>query len=552
MSCCIPSAFLSTNMSISVDASSVVLFTSLLLPTWYSSRKASRYPPGPKGWPLIGNLLDAPKPGSEWIDYHEMCKQHSSEMVYLTILGQSVLVLDSFEAINDLLDKRSSIYSSRLSEIRQILVPKWMDWVGDFALVPYGNDRRAHRKCFQSSFSTRPGVSWHNPQQTRAAHGLLSKFLARPENWRGHVQHQIGSGILDIAYGIKTLPENDPLIDIVEDTISTTLQAMVPGRFLADTPPWLKYVPAWVPGAGFQSVARDQKPRIRAMSSIPFEQVKREMGDGTADSSFTAQRLQETDLNGDVPYQERVIENTGSVLFAAGFDTSVAAMMTLILALMKHPEVQAKAQFELDTILGAGHLPSFGDEDSLPYISAIVKESLRWEVVTPFAVPHRSTKDDEYKGFFIPAGTIVIPNSWAVLHDERIYPDPSAFNPNRFTKDGKLDPSVRDPEAAFGYGRRICPGRQVAQGTIWLNIACILPCFTIGNPVDEHGNLYEPSVEYLSSIVRKPENFPCIIKPRSKDVIDSERSQPEVYNAVVFIYHSPYLRHVHSFCAIIH
>ncbi|KZP19018.1 cytochrome P450 [Athelia psychrophila] len=490
-------------MSVSLNPSTVALFSSLLLATWYFSRKSARYPPGPKGWPLIGNLLDAPKPGSEWIDYHEMAKKYSSEMVFLRILGQSVLVLDSFEAVNDLLDKRSGIYSSR------------MDWVGDFALVPYGDDWRAHRKCFQSSFSTRPGVSWHNPQQTRAAHGLLSKLLARPENWRDHVQHQIGSGILDIAYGIKTLPQNDPLIDMVEDTISTTLQAMVPGRFLVDTLPWLKYVPAWVPGAGFQKVARDQKPRIRAMSSIPFEQVKREMGDGTADSSFTAQRLQEIDLNGDVPYQERVIENTGSVLFAG----IVAAMMTLILALMQHPEVQVKAQLELDTVLGAGHLPSFGDEESLPYISAIVKESLRWEVVTPFAVPHRSTKDDEYKGFFIPAGTIVIPNSWAVLHDERIYPDSSTFNPDRFMKDGKLDPSVRDPEAAFGYGRRICPGRQVAQGTIWLNIACILACFTIGNPVDEHGNVYEPSVAYLSSIVRKPENFPCTIKPRSQDVV---------------------------------
>jgi len=255
------------------------------------------------------------------------------------------------------------------------------------------------------------------------------------------------------------------------------------------------------------------------MSSIPFEQVKRELGEGTADSSFTAQRLQEIDLNGDVPYQERVIENTGSVLFAAGSDTSVAAMMTLILALMQHPEVQVKAQRELDAVVGAGNLPSFGDEESLPYISAIVKESLRWEVVTPFAVPHRSIKDDEYKGFFIPAGTIVIPNSWAVLNDARVYPDPSTFNPDRFMKDGKLDPSVRDPEAAFGYGRRICPGRQVAQGTIWLNIACILACFTIGNPVDEHGNSYEPSVAYLSSIVRKPESFPCTIKPRSQEIV---------------------------------
>lgn len=80
--------------------------------------------------------------------------------------------------------------------------------------------------------------------------------------------------------------------------------------------------------------------------------------------------------------------------------------------MLKHPEAQAKAQLELDSVLGFGQLPSFGDEASLPYISAIVNECLRWEVPTPIAIPHQSTKDDEYRGYHIPAGTIVIPNSW--------------------------------------------------------------------------------------------------------------------------------------------
>lgn len=80
--------------------------------------------------------------------------------------------------------------------------------------------------------------------------------------------------------------------------------------------------------------------------------------------------------------------------------------------MIKYPEVQAKAQHELDRVLGFGQLPSFGDEASLPYLSAIVKEVLRWEIVTPIALPHQSTEDDEYRGYHIPAGTLVIPNSW--------------------------------------------------------------------------------------------------------------------------------------------
>ncbi|KZP19015.1 cytochrome P450 [Athelia psychrophila] len=509
-------------MSVSVDTSAVALLTSLLLATLYYSlsRKASRYPPGPKGWPIIGNLLDAPKPGSEWADYHEMCKKYSSDIVHLRILGQSILVLDSLEAIDELLEKRSNIYSSRP---RFPMLLELMDWTANWALVPYGNHWRAHRRIFLSEFSEH-GASWHHQQQTQGAHGLLSRLLERPEKWQDDVRHQIGAAILDIAYGIKALPENDPLIEMVEDTISMTLQALVPGRFLVDTIPWLKYVPAWVPGASFQNIARESKAKVRTMCSIPFQQVKRAMADGTATPSFTANRLRDIDLTGDVPSQEGIIERTASVMFIAAADTTVSTLSTFILAMMKHPEVQVKAQLELDTVLGVGQLPSFGDEVALPYISAVVKECLRWEVVAPFAIPHMLTKDDEYRGFFIPAGTVVIPNSWAVLNDERTYPDPFTFNPDRFMTGGKLDPSVRDPEAAFGYGRRICPGRHMAQGTIWLNIACILTCFNMEMPVDEHGNIFDPSVKYVSSSVRKPELFPCNIKPRSKDVEDMIRA----------------------------
>ncbi|KZP18991.1 cytochrome P450 [Athelia psychrophila] len=509
-------------MSVSVDTSTLALLTSLLLATLYYSlfRKASRYPPGPKGWPIIGNLLDAPRPGSPWIEYHAMCKKYNSDMVYLRILGQSILVLDSFEAINDLLEKRSNINSSRP---RFTMPVELMGWAGNFTFMPYGNSWRAHRRLFQSEFNTR-GISSHHQQQTQGAHGLLSRLLERPQQWHDDLRHHIGAAILDVAYGIKPLPEHDPIIDMVEGVMSVILPALAPGKFLVEILPWLKYVPAWVPGASFQDVARESNAKLKTMISTPFQQVKRAMVDGTANPSFTANRLQDIDLNGDVPYQESIIEESAAVIFAAGADTTMSTLSTFILAMMKHPEVQAKAQLELDTVLGAGRLPSFGDEDSLPYISAVVKECLRWEVATPFAIPHLSTEDDLYRGFYIPAGTMVIPNSWAVLNDERMYPDPFVFNPDRFITGDKLDPSVRDPDAAFGYGRRICPGQHMAQGTIWLNVGCILACFNIEKPVDKHGNVFEPSVKYISGILRHPEPFACRIEPRSKDVEDMIRA----------------------------
>ena len=95
-----------------------------------------------------------------------------------------------------------------------------------------------------------------------------------------------------------------------------------------------------------------------------------------------------------------------------------------------YPEVQKKAQAEIDAVVGPSRLPDFHDRPSLPYINAVLKESSRWNLVTPFgrpfviiiitiltsseAIPHKSTIDDEYNGFFIPKGTIMIGNSWLV------------------------------------------------------------------------------------------------------------------------------------------
>ena len=97
-----------------------------------------------------------------------------------------------------------------------------------------------------------------------------------------------------------------------------------------------------------------------------------------------------------------------------------------------YPEIQKKAQAEIDAVVGPNRLPDFNDRPSLPYIIAIVKESSRWNLVAPLgrpviivsiivailmsseATPHMSTFDDEYNGFFIPKGTIIIGNSWLV------------------------------------------------------------------------------------------------------------------------------------------
>ncbi len=79
-----------------------------------------------------------------------------------------------------------------------------------------------------------------------------------------------------------------------------------------------------------------------------------------------------------------------------------------------YPDVQKKAQAELDKVVGSRRLPDFTDRQSLPYINALVKELTRWHIVAPTAIPHATIQDDEFNGYFIPKGSVVIVNLWYV------------------------------------------------------------------------------------------------------------------------------------------
>jgi len=131
------------------------------------------------------------------------------------------------------------------------------------------------------------------------------------------------------------------------------------------------------------------------------------------------------------------------------------------------------------------------------------------------AIAHRAMFDDEYSGYHIPKGALLFGNTWSILHDEEIYSNPHEFRPERFLKDGKLDPAVRDPNtAAFGFGRRSCPGQHLAANSAFITIASILSTFDITLATDDFGNhiLVEPAM--TSGLVSYPKPFKCNIRPR--------------------------------------
>ncbi|KAK1226584.1 hypothetical protein PQX77_010424 [Marasmius sp. AFHP31] len=495
-----------------ISSSVVATAVAYSLSRWlFGSQRRLPLPPGPKPLPVIGNLLDMP-PSFPGINFDKMGKELNTDILYLNVAGTNILVLNSYEACWDLLERRSSIYSSRP---RFPMVVELMGWDGDFILLPYGNLWKNCRRLFHQELPLNKS-SGHEPQELKVNRRLLKNILRDPKNYRGHLQHMTGSLIIGVTYGHDVQGRDDPVLKVAEGALAALTHALNPGTFLVDAFPALRYVPSWFPGAGFKRKAKEWRKLYNRMNTEPFEMVKKQMETGTAQPSFVAGAL--TKVHDDPKgcgYTEKELMYTAGSMFEAGTDTTFTGLLSFFLAMTLFPECQRKAQAEIDRVVGDGRLPDFRDRDSLVYVEAVLQEVLRWQPVAPAGVPHFIHVEDEYRGYRIPKNTTVLPNVWSILHDEEMYPDPYTFNPERWIKDGKINPAVRDVTAGFGFGRRICPGRHLAMSSMFITAAAVLAAFDISKPFDENGVVVEPRVEYINNLQNRPAPFNCRIKPRS-------------------------------------
>jgi len=472
------------------------------------SRHASRLPPGPKSLPLIGNLLDVPKK-DHWLRYLEWSRQYGSDVLHLKVLGTNIIIVNSTQAAKALFGQKSAIYSDRprMTMISELIGLSW-----HFGFMPHGDSWREHRKMFGQEYSASV-ANRYETQELKWISTFHRNLLATPENFLVHIQHMTSGVALETAFGLQVQPsgEPDPFIHAAKQAVEAMAEAGLYGSYLVDYLPFLKHIPAWFPFAGFKSEAAKWRISTDIAATVPFSVAKTVIESGEAKPSFTTKLLVEED-----PTDETIVRQTGAAMFASGSAAAVSAIGTFFLAMTLYPEVQVKAQQEIDKVV-QGRLPQLSDERSLPFITAIVNEVSRWKPVVPLGFPHKLTTDDSYNGYHLPAGSVVIPNAWAILHDPAIYgSDPSNFNPERFLdSEGNLNSLY--PDAAFGFGRRSCPGKKMATSFMFLSVARTLAAFDISKIQDDQGREIIPSVEYTQGMLNYPKPFQCSIKPRSPE-----------------------------------
>ncbi|OQE34915.1 hypothetical protein PENCOP_c015G06813 [Penicillium coprophilum] len=468
-------------------------------------------PPGPKQQPIIGNLKDLPTPDQQdwmhWLKHKELYGPISS----LTILGRHIIILNDAKLAVQLLEKRSAIHSSRPKNA----FTEMSGWDLVLGALINPDHVRKTRKHLHQEMGSKNSVSRFNDTQVAEVGRFLVRVLDQPDNLQHHIRKEAGAIVLKIGYGYTIEPHTrDPLVDLADKGMEDFSYALLPATWAVEFIPIMKYLPAWFPGAGFVKIAQNYKSRSEAFSNVPYAFTKQQMAKGQFVPSFLSNLLQENPVEPGTE-EEMVIKWSAGSLYAGGADTTVSSIASFFLAMALFPEVQRKAQEEIDTVLGSNRLPQFQDRDDLPYINALVKEVLRWHPVVPMSVAHTSTQDDTCEGYFIPKGSSVLTNVWAYTHDPTVYHDPMTFKPERFltTPDRKVP--ERDPHMlVFGFGRRACPGRTLADANVFLTVSQVLTVFSISKPI-ENGVPQDIPLKFLPGVISHPAPFKLSIRPRS-------------------------------------
>lgn len=391
---------------------------------------------------------------------------------------------------------------------------------------------RTERKLIHKLTSPQAS-STYEPMQELESTQLMIDMLERPKAFWGHCQRYAGSLIMQIAFNKRANRNTDPAVADMRAILEDLTAAAVPGKKIVDSLPFLNNLPG--PLAPWKAEAERIFSRQNELFSGHMNDVKQQMASGQ-DAHCFVKYLVEGQKESGVTDQQ--IAFLAGVMYGAGSDTTSDAIATFIMTMLNHPEEQRKAQEELDRVVGRDRMPTFQDQDDLPYISAIVKEVQRWRPVIAGGLAHATTKDDTVMGnYFIPAGTTIIPNAYAIHRDPELYPEPEKFKPERFIdSSGKVvgNKFAERGHFGFGYGRRICPGMYIAERSLFIVFSRMLWGFTISPAKDTSGkDIKVDSNAYTTGFSSHPKKFLCTITPRDKEVEHIVRNQAETYHLPV-------------------
>ncbi|XP_009909906.2 cytochrome P450 1A5-like [Dryobates pubescens] len=442
--------------------------------------KGLKSPPGPRGYPILGNVLELRK------DTHLVLtklSQKYGDVMGIRIGSRPVVVLSGLDTIKQALVKQGEDFMGRpdLYSFRYIADGQSLAFSPDS-----GEVWRARRKLAQNALKTfsitssptSPSICLLEEHTSKEAEYLVTKFLQVMDEKKSLEPYQylvvsVANVICAMCFG-KRYDHNDPeLLHVVNETEQFVDVAAAGNP--ADFIPLLQYLPS-----RSMTLFKDFNKRflhflLKRVKEHYQTYDKNNIRDIT-DSLIEQCLEKKVDSSTATQIPKEKIVNLVNDLFGAGFDSVTTALSWSLLYLVTQPHIQKKIQEELDQTIGQERRPRLSDRGSLPYTEAFILEVFRHSSFLPFTIPHCTTKDTVLNDYYIPKDCCVFVNQWQVNHDEKLWEDPLAFKPERFlSADGtRVNKEDGEKVLVFGLGKRRCIGENIARWEVFLFLSTLL------------------------------------------------------------------------------
>ncbi|XP_004490657.1 6,7,8-trihydroxycoumarin synthase [Cicer arietinum] len=456
-----------------------LLAFALLLFFFFKKHKTSKkpnLPPGPKGLPLIGNLhqLDSSVLG---VDFHELSKKYGS-LVFLKLGSRQTLVVSSAKMAKEVMKTHDIEFCNRPALTSHM---KFSYNGLDQVFAPYREYWRHTKKFSFIHFLSVKRVSMYYSVRKFEVTQFMKKISEHASSNKAMNLHELltcltSTIVCRTAFGRRYEKEgiersmfHDLLKEIQELTISF---------FYTDYLPFIGKIVDKFTGmtSRLERTFKSLDVFFQSVVDEHLDPERKKLPPNEMDVIDSLIQLKNDpywsmDLTSD--HIKPLIMN---MLFAAT-DTIAAVVVWTMTALMKNPRVMQKVQDEIrKAYKGKGFIEE-EDAKKLPYLNAVIKESMRLYPILPILLPRETMKKCNIDGYEIPDKTLVFVNAWAIHRDPETWKNPEEFYPERFL-DSHIDFKGQDFELIpFGSGRRICPGLNMAVATVELVLANLLYLF---------------------------------------------------------------------------
>ncbi|XP_072337674.1 cytochrome P450 2K1-like [Scyliorhinus torazame] len=465
---------------VSLDAPTLVLLAALTIillvyvNTGSKSHGIVNFPPGPAPLPVIGNLhmLDLKKLSKSLM---ELSEKYGT--VFSIKLGRTnVVVLTGFETVKDALINHAEEFGERAH------VPIFETTVkGHGIIFGHGESWKQMRRFTLTTLRDfGMGKKIIEDKIIEETNFLIKIF----ESYKGHsfnptvkLNSAVANMICSIVFGDRFDYEDEKFVSLVKRVSENVQLGGTAVVQLYNAFPFLRFLPG-----SHKTFISNSKQNIASFKAFCNDHCQ-ELDENDPRSFIDAfmLRQQQESNNPNSYFHENNLTLTTSNLFAAGMETTSTTLRWGMLLMMKYPEIQKKVHEEIIRVIGSERSPRAGDRKDLPYTNAVIHEIQRFADIVPLNISHETTVDLNFKGFFIPKGTQVIPLLSSVLYDKTQWEKPDEFNPSHFLDaEGKF--VKRDAFIPFSAGRRACAGEGLAKMELFVIFTVLIQKFNFQVP----------------------------------------------------------------------